>query len=357
MPNASKEITSAARSSSCSRCPGSVINVYGLVLIIYFALRFLIGDALGIVALLNNCVPAMLVPAFFVLPVSIKRRDRLALAWSALTTLFLVCVFGPRFLPRNALVLGDSVTPLRILSYNTGQDLPDYDEVDKLVRESGADIVILQEITHDYITGYWPEMLAMYPYQVYGPLQGEKQVGMGILSRYPVIELSNFKLADNGLVFQQRALVNIDDRVVALYNIHLTFPWIRVRPDPVFSRLPWFVYDDEVLREEVDNLAMLIRNEQIPVIAAGDFNLTDQSSDYQRITSLLIDSYRDVGFGLGCTWPDNLVPALGIRPAIPLVRVDYIFHSGGIRSVAADVLQSNGSDHRPVVVDLALTDE
>ncbi len=346
----------AARNFGC-RCLRSITNIYGLLLIIYFILRFLVGDGLGAVAFLNNCIPALLFPALLVLPVSIKQGDRFAFGWSVFAALFFVFVFGPRFLPRNAPVADDLGTSLRILSYNTGQDLSDYAHVDKLVRESHANIVVLQEITKDYIDEYWSELLGIYPYQVYGPLEGEKQVGMGILSQYPITELDNFKLADNGLVFQQRASVNIDGRVITLYNIHLTFPWIRVRSDPVFSRLPWPVYDNEVLQEEVSNLVELLRDEQTPIIAAGDFNLTDQSSDHQKITNLLIDSYRDVGFGLGYTWPANLVPAIHIRPAIPFVRVDYVFHSDNIRSLTVKVLQASGSDHKPVVVDLVLTDE
>lgn len=338
-------------------CLRKIANIYGLLLIIYFIIRLLVGDGLGAVAFLNNFIPALLFPALLVLPASIKQRDGFAFGWSVFAALFLAFAFGPRFLPRNVPVTDDLGISLRILSYNTGQDLPDYAHVDNLVRESNADIVVLQEITKDYIDEYWSGLLETYPYQVYGPLEGEKQVGMGILSRYPITEVDNFKLADNGLVFQQRALVNIDDRVITLYNIHLTFPWIRVRSDPVFSRLPWPVYDNKVLREEVDNLLNLLRDEETPVIAAGDFNLTDQSNDYRRITNLLIDSYRDVGLGLGYTWPADFVPVINVRPAIPLVRVDYAFHSDNIRSLTAKVLQAMGSDHKPVVVDLVLTEE
>ena len=88
------------------------------------------------------------------------------------------------------------------------------------------------------------------------------------------------------------------------------------------------------------------------VLIAGDFNITDQSADYQRITVVYDDSYKQVGYGMGTTFPAHI-------PFLPsLLRIDYVFHSEDFTPLQADVLYSSGgSDHRPLVVELALHSE
>lgn len=332
-----------------------ILNLYGFPLVFYFVVRFLVGDKLSLIALLNNCIPVLLFPGLLALPISIKKRYISVLLWSVLTVTFLLFEFGHTFVPHD--LRSSHHTPgasLRVLSHNTAQNLPDHKNIDQVIRESHADLVLLQEITKIHIDQYWPKMIDLYPYQVYGPLQGEKQVGMGILSRYPISNVEDFKLADDGLVFQQRARLKVDGKTVTVYNVHLTFPWFRLAKEPFFSYFSWPVYHDEVRRQEIESLVKLLEDEQHPVIAAGDFNLNDQSSDYQKLTNLLVDTYKNVGFGFGFTWPANRTPFMNIRPAIPFTRIDYIFHSPSIQSNLAKVLQETGSDHKPVIADLNL---
>lgn len=99
-----------------------------------------------------------------------------------------------------------------------------------------------------------------------------------------------------------------------------------------------------------------------PVIIVGDFNMSDQSNDYQRITTSLRDTYREIGWGLGFTFPDfsysNAMPVelhTSFLPLRPVVRLDYVFHNDDLQAVAVKVLPtSGGSDHRPVLAQLAL---
>lgn len=349
----STRVTSKALNPPSSRLQ-KILNLVGLSLVAYALLRFTVGDRLGIVACCSNCVPIILLPAILVVPIALKLQDRFMLTWSLCGALYLLVMFSPLMLARE--VPPTDCEPLRILSFNTGQALPTWEDTNRLIQENDADIILYQEITKEFIDQFWPQLVYTYPYQVHGPLQGDRQAGMGILSRYPITETKDFKLANDGLVFQQKAVANIEGRLVSVYNIHLTYPWIRIRQAPIITTLPWPYYDDQVRHQEVDELIKLLEAELNPVVAAGDFNLTDQSTDYRRITRLLRDSYRSVATGLGLTWPANFVPVINLDRAVPLVRVDYIFHSPSIHPVSAQVLRSKVSDHRPVAAKLILTE-
>jgi vancomycin resistance protein VanJ len=71
------------------------------------------------------------------------------------------------------------------------------------------------------------------------------------------------------------------------------------------------------------------------------------------------DAYREVGWGLGWTFPDFTQPsAQPVQTSIlsalgrPVTRIDFIFHNGALRPVSAQVWPtSGGSDHRPVMAE------
>jgi endonuclease/exonuclease/phosphatase family metal-dependent hydrolase len=73
--------------------------------------------------------------------------------------------------------------------------------------------------------------------------------------------------------------------------------------------------------------------------------MSDQSEAYRRVTGTYDDAYRLEGAGLGLTQPAWL----------PQIRIDYVFHVAAFVPVSARVWHtSGGSDHLPVLVELAL---
>lgn len=336
-----------------------LFNIYGFIWLLYFILRFTIGESANFVAFCSNCIPLALFPSFIALPIALKKRDRFMTVWGGFILFFLFIEFGARFFPVVSKRMScTSTNSIRVLTHNTGQDLPGYALRDKLIQDSQADIVLLQEITDNYIEQHWSQFQGTYPYQIHTPLQvdGEKLVGMGILSRYPIREKNSFKLDEDGLVYQMRVVIDTNNGPIVFYNVHTTFPWIRTHPiSSLLGELPVPVYDDTVRRREIQNLIKLVKQENSPVILAGDFNLNDQSDDYKElIESGLTDAYRNVGHGFGFTWPVNRTPSVNIWHAIPFVRVDYFFHSKDVSTCFAQVLPKTGSDHLPLIVNVLL---
>ncbi len=114
-------------------------------------------------------------------------------------------------------------------------------------------------------------------------------------------------------------------------------------------------------RAEVDEILRRATQDEGAVIIAGDFNMTDQADDYRRLVQQYSDTYREVGWGLGLTFPDcSYACAVPVNASLlklvgrPLARIDFIFHSADLQPLSARVWPtSGGSDHRPVVVEFA----
>lgn len=96
---------------------------------------------------------------------------------------------------------------------------------------------------------------------------------------------------------------------------------------------------------QADTLAPLIRQSPYKVIVCGDFNDTPMSYAYHTICGDLSDSFVEKGRGIPNTY----------KGLFNLFRIDYILHSGSIKTVSYSTPESEYSDHKAVVsrIDLA----
>lgn len=96
-------------------------------------------------------------------------------------------------------------------------------------------------------------------------------------------------------------------------------------------------------RREREALLRSARAEDGPVVVAGDFNISDRSRPYRRITSRFRDAMRS-GWG-GPTYVKT-----SWRPL--LLRIDHIFVPREWCSARAERFALRGSDHRGLAVDV-----
>jgi endonuclease/exonuclease/phosphatase (EEP) superfamily protein YafD len=108
--------------------------------------------------------------------------------------------------------------------------------------------------------------------------------------------------------------------------------------------------DESYRLQEVEGVLNVVRprlSPATPVLVGGDFNAEPGSATVQRLRSGgLRDSWMECGHGEGLTYP----------AARPVKRIDYLFLTGSLHCTAAEVIDTQISDHRPVLVTLAPPD-
>lgn len=91
-------------------------------------------------------------------------------------------------------------------------------------------------------------------------------------------------------------------------------------------------------------LQPFITQSPYPVIVAGDFNDTPASYLYHQLRHLLDDSFVDCGKGFGTTY----------HGLFPNFRIDYILHSPQLQTLSYRRINTDISDHYPLIVELQL---
>jgi vancomycin resistance protein VanJ len=272
-------------------------------------------------------------------------RARLALLSLALPLVVLLVYYGPHFGFQPSPAAGASGS-FRVLSFNTGANAGGGSLAPLLrtLRAVDADIVALQEVPPATLEQLRIELAAAYPYQ-------EGGADAASFSRFPLQRGAELQLGDSPYAGQQLS-VNVRGRPVALTNVHVTRPVYRLQWRrqllPVVRG-----YNPESRDAQVTELVNRVRAVPGPRLLTGDFNETEWSRPYQLLAAELGDSYREAGAGFGHTYPSNFVWGEW-RFSLPLMRIDYVFHSRELVALEARVGPDGGSDHLPVVAELTL---
>jgi endonuclease/exonuclease/phosphatase (EEP) superfamily protein YafD len=148
-----------------------------------------------------------------------------------------------------------------------------------------------------------------------------------------------------------------ETRSVAVANIHAIHPHAVLRPEPDKQTDPLRSLSDTVRARE-DGIQQVLEAisalNEISVIIAGDLNATMRNTVYERIRSAgFIDSWLvNHSFINGGTWPS--VAPLDLALPSALLRIDFVFHSRGLRTTQSEVLSSSlSSDHAGLLVVLS----
>ncbi len=323
---------------------------YGFGLSAAIAAQFTVWAHNPWVEALANTMPLPLLPALALAPLSLVFRR-----WVLAASVCIPCLYGAgayspllQSKPAAAQTKAGSIT---VLSYNLRARDRDFEPTFTLIRAADADVIAFQELSAAAAEAFRREFAREYPYQAFHPEQDSNIRGQGLMSRLPLVADEYWRIG----LGQQRVVIDASKRAggraTALYNMHLNMPF-------EFKQLPPF--DARKRDAVVDDLLLRLRDERIPTIVTGDFNMNDRSYLYPRITALVADSWRTAGVGMGASWPAVLDGTFNhgdipqrLLPA-PVMRIDYVFHSVGLRPLDARVWPTSaGSDHRPLRVTLA----
>lgn len=297
-------------------------------------------DLLNIFALYFFAPLIVIVPLTWLLH---ARRLRVA---TVLALVAFLGLFGHQLIPPAVAHTGG--TPLRVVTFNTHDSLDQaqLDDILAAIRAERADVVAFQELSVPAATAIEQNLLHDYPYQVLEP-SATTFTGMGLISRYALEVQRPTKQIPGQLVTVHMANTN-----VSLINVSLTSPEIKRRRLPAVGWVQGLGgYQIKKRSREIDRLLSVIDQIRGPLVIAGDFNLSDREPDYAQFAARLHDTYRETNSGFGHTFPNNLRLVMLPIP-FPLIRIDYIWSTGGIVPAAARVACGSGSDHCMVIAEL-----
>lgn len=217
---------------------------------------------------------------------------------------------------------------LDVLNVNINSRNRDRAAIVGSIRAAAPDIVVVVELTPEIDEA----LLALaddYPYRFTFP--AAHSFGIGILSRYPLVQPESLSLSGRPAIDTRIELPAGTLRFIAA---HLVPPMGR---EPAARR-----------NRQLDELAVLAGRGDDALLVCGDFNLTPYSPFFTRFTEEtgLRDTRRRQG--LDFSWPSDM----------PLLRIpiDHCLARGPIETESVERLEHIGSDHYPVRVRLRWQD-
>ena len=227
------------------------------------------------------------------------------------------------------------VPGLRVMSVNLLMVNDRYGPMLAEVRAARPDVLLLQEYTDGWDRALRPGLAADLPY-VRSDARDDS-FGVAVYSRTPFVDDGGPTLLRLGTdtAPQPRAVVRFGGRDVALYNVHLLPPRT-------------LAYTQEGRLQFADLLDRLAA-ERLPVVVAGDFNLTETTPQHAALGRAgLADAWDLAGHGRGATWPVN-----SIFRYLPGLRFDHLYLGRQLTCTSVETGTGPGSDHRPIVADVA----
>ncbi len=279
-------------------------------------------------------------PLLVLAPAAWLLRRKALLAPLALAALVVAGPVTGLCVPWRALLSPAPAGPrLRVLTCNLhGSKAVDPRTLEALVRESGADVVALQE---------WPEAgessLGDWP-----GWHRHAAPGLFLASRFPVLrvsELGEDSYGPEGSV----ARYDLDTPAgeVHVFSLHLASPREGLYEAVHEGRAgaAEVVANSARRREQSEYVARHAGDAGVPVLLAGDFNTPPESALFRDVWGGYADAFAEAGWGWGYTFAGGKT----------LVRIDHVLAGEGWRCAGCWVGPDVGSPHRPVLADLVWT--
>jgi endonuclease/exonuclease/phosphatase (EEP) superfamily protein YafD len=187
-----------------------------------------------------------------------------------------------------------------------------------------ADVVVLQEVTRAWADALRREVRGYAQVRL---LPREDPYGIAVLSRWPILNVAPRDFARDGLP-SFVVTVLAEDRSVEVIGLHSHWP---VLPALYASR-----------NRALHAAAAQARAAKVPVVIAGDLNLTPYAPMYRELLgeSGLADAFADRAWR--STWQASWWPL-----ALP---IDHVLVPPSTCVQRAEIGAATGSDHRPVRV-------
>ena len=254
----------------------------------------------------------------------------------ALLQVFYIAKFTPIWW-RQTLDAGDALRKdtrrhIHFVAANVKKSNRDYDKLIELTQREKPDVVMAIEVDDDWIKGLEDGLRDLYPHWIKVP----KDTGYGlcVLSRLEVRDTEVREMLTEGVPSIRLTLRLRSGDDIRLYVVH---------PEP-----PTVTHDTKGRDAEIALIGMEAADDDLPAIVTGDLNDVAWSSTTRRFQRLsgLVDPRVGRGFY-------NTFSAFHWWARWPL---DHLFHDARFRQLGMVRLEKIGSDHFPMMFELALAE-
>lgn len=237
---------------------------------------------------------------------------------------------------------------LRVLTCNIDGKFSDKALLASTISKLSVDIVALQECPDD-IKLNLPVGWQMIT-----------ERGLAVISKFPLRKVDTVKITKPGGqwpgTYLLHAAVQAPGGDIAVCSILLPTPRVGlmtildrhtiVRP----SRSRFFYEETGFRRSAALEVRRYVEQISLPVIVVGDFNTPVESTIYRSVWSAFKNAFSEIGSGYGWT------QRVSVRSLSYSSRIDHILTGKGLTPLLCEVGTDIGSDHLPLIADLAVDD-
>lgn len=271
-------------------------------------------------------------PAYVVVVVALGRRRRaLAVVGAVLVAFHLAWVIPPLLRRQTIPDAARRAPHVRVVTANLRYDNERKAQLAEQLLALDADVLLLQEVTPQW----WDVLVAhglvdRYPGRARALRRDAG--GQAILSRRP---LHDVRTIDAGIWPVLTARVTVGGRSLRVVDMHPVPPYTNFQASRTMNR----------------RILALLRStlrSGDATIAAGDCNATQYNRFVQQVEGLGLRSVHEArGRPWATTWPNGMHP-------VPPLRLDHVFYNRSVVGLRVREGDGTGSDHRPVIADLAI---
>jgi len=241
-------------------------------------------------------------------------------------------------------------SPIRVLVYNihAGKDAKGVDNLDRvaaIVRESRADIALLQEVDRGTArSGKVDQVARLVSRTGFAAAFGKTldyqggEYGIAVLSRWPIRFDTLIRLPVSPP--QERSGAGYEPRGALRATIDSPLGEIQVLNTHIDSSREDFYRRQE--STELLRVTASLSSAGSLVILGGDLNSEPNSAVHRMFTGGGWTDGWSCGSGDGFTYPSNA----------PVKRIDYLLLPAALACAKAAVLSTEASDHRPVIFEI-----
>jgi endonuclease/exonuclease/phosphatase (EEP) superfamily protein YafD len=303
-----------------------MVGALGLVLGAVLTALGWLAQWLPALDLVNNGLPALAAGCVVLLALALVTRDwRLIPPAGLLAAINIILIFAGLH-GAAAEAAPDSKRFLRVVTLNLRFGNDRIDGVDQFLNATDADVVLLQEVTADHMRPLHQGLDARYPHSI-----GEFSIV--IFSKYPI--KADGRIDRPGYPEWIRLLarwveLDVNGTSVEILGVHVARPFYPM-----------------LQAHDATTLTQFVLTRKLPLVVAGDFNMTPWSDRLKQFTYVTgLGRYNTFHF----TWPMRWRE----YPLMPLVAIDNVFASSDFAKIATIGGPRLGSDHRPIITDIAL---